>query len=120
VIRIHCDLAASGWTYPPEFDASNHDSDASRTTRLVDRLTELTSAVLDLFEDLALDLFEDLAVDVEVVIARLVRFNASVVSTRPLTHVDELLDDLYTIWSNGMTTGDAYIDEMLAKAFSRD
>jgi len=112
MIGVHCALAASGWTYAPEIDASSPDSDASRTTRLTDRLAELTGAVLDLFEDLA--------VDVEVVIARLVRFNASVVSTRPLTHVDELLDDLYTMWSNGMTTGDGYIDEMLAKAFSRD
>jgi hypothetical protein len=86
--------------------------DPARHRLLTDNLAELAGAVLDLFENVA--------VDVETVVAKVVRYTTTVVATRPLTHCDELLDDLYTNWSTGMTTGDSDIDQLLATAFSRD
>jgi hypothetical protein len=110
IINTHSRHAASCWRHPSDIDAPNDDALDARARRLTDKIAELTSAVFDLFDDLT--------IDIEVVVAKLVRFNASVIATRPLTHVDELLDDLHTMWSHGMTTGDAEIDRLLSSAFA--
>ena len=112
IIRTHCDDAARGVTCSPHIDEMSEDPDTDLHSHLADNLAELTGAILDLFENVA--------VDIEILVAKLVRYATAVVTTRPLIHCDELLDDLYTTGSNGMTTGDSDIDELLAKALCRD